>query len=327
MDSSAEIRHCAFCLNSINDKAIKLCGKCRRRAYCSRDCQVADWFPQGKGQGHKIWCQLQCGEEDIDWKVDVIPGKGLGLIAKRMLPVRYRIMVDCDRINDKDHPAIKDLMPINGTYEEKFHFNCLGCGNDNGSTALCLRISRANHNCNANADYLYDETFETMILFCKREIAVGEEICINYQSYTDITRNITAQQARSVLQKKWGIYCPRNCFCYDKEMEKIIVKSKKLDQKLFGLASQKNTRSLDMVNELMKNHEILNSTFLNKTRTFFDGFQIAIMRKSTLPLAKMYIEKLYDIQSAIMSPESLPVKKSENLLKDMTKHPNYLLFE
>ena len=72
----------------------KLCSGCRKRSYCSRECQITDWAPNGKGQGHKNWCRLDCGEEDIDWEVVSIEGKGLGVVAKRFIPAKYRIIVD-----------------------------------------------------------------------------------------------------------------------------------------------------------------------------------------------------------------------------------------
>ncbi len=141
MDSPVKKRHCAFCLNPIEDQIIKLCGKCRRRAYCSRECQVTDWSADGKGQGHKNWCHLVCGEEDIDWEVSNVPGKGLGVVAKRTIPAKYRIIVDCCRFGN-DHRAIKDLMPKNGSYQEKYDLNCIGRGDGSG-VVLYVYESRA----------------------------------------------------------------------------------------------------------------------------------------------------------------------------------------
>jgi MYND finger protein len=36
-------RHCAFCLVPVSADEVKICGKCHRRAYCSKECQVKDW--------------------------------------------------------------------------------------------------------------------------------------------------------------------------------------------------------------------------------------------------------------------------------------------
>ena len=57
-----KIRHCAFCLKV--SEAAKLCGKCKRRAYCCKECQKKDWTVN-HGQGHKNWCDLYCAEEDL----------------------------------------------------------------------------------------------------------------------------------------------------------------------------------------------------------------------------------------------------------------------
>ena len=46
---------------------MKTCGGCKKRAYCSIECQRKDW--SGDGYGHKIWCKADCCEEDVDWKV------------------------------------------------------------------------------------------------------------------------------------------------------------------------------------------------------------------------------------------------------------------
>lgn len=325
MDSPAKIRHCAFCLISVSDEKIKLCGKCRKRAYCSRECQVSDWSSGGKGQGHKNWCHVECGEEDIDWKVCEVSGKGLGLVATRFIPAKYRMLVDpCHTEND--HAAIMDLMPINGSFQQKSDLNEVGLGN--GNSAICLRISRANHDCKANADHWYDETFNVVILFSERDILEGEEICINYQLHTDVSENVSAQVARSVLQHKWGILCPMNCFCYDKDMENLIAKSREIDGKIMRLALQgKSIEAFDLANQLIKNNEILGSSALNTTRTLYDGFQVGIMKKRTLKAAKLLIEKLYAIQSAILSPDSSVVKQTERVMKDVTSHRNYLIFE
>ena len=87
-----QTRHCAFCLKE--SPSMKICSGCKKRAYCSVACQRKDWSPFGPGQGHKNWCQVSCCEEDVDWKVEEVPGKGLGLIALRDIPASARVVVD-----------------------------------------------------------------------------------------------------------------------------------------------------------------------------------------------------------------------------------------
>ncbi len=91
-----------FCLNS----TVKLCDRCKKRAYCSDDCQEADWSITGTGQRHVNWCTIyEFGEEDVDWEVVPIPNKGLGIISKRFMPVGYKIMVDPVYTDPNDHPG------------------------------------------------------------------------------------------------------------------------------------------------------------------------------------------------------------------------------
>lgn len=318
------MRHCAFCLKSIENQAIKLCGKCRKRAYCSRECQISDW--SSEGQCHKNWCHLECGEEDIDWEVCAVADKGLGIIAKRPLPKLFRIMVD-GHCKNEGHPGVKDLMPHDGSYQDKLLLNSIGLGDgDDGDGALCLRISRANHDCKPNADHWYDKTFKAVVLFAVRDIAQGEEITITYQLSDDITIDMSAQMGRMILKNKWGITCPKDCSCYDENMKKLRDRSRELDKQIFALASEgKSQQALEYVKELINNHKILGSSMLNQQRTLYDGFQIAVMRKSSLGAAKKYIKEVYSIMSAVLSPQSSEVQEKKRMLDDITAHRNYLI--
>jgi len=100
------MRHCAFCLEALSGSLIKNCSKCKKRAYCSKECQQKDWSVTGTGQRHKNWCCIyEYGEEDVDWEVVPVPNKGLGVRAKRFLPAGYRIIVEPDFKHPNDHPG------------------------------------------------------------------------------------------------------------------------------------------------------------------------------------------------------------------------------
>jgi len=156
-------RHCAFCLKEISGEAIKKCAKCHKRAYCSKECQTADWTPNKKnGQGHKNWCGTDYGEEDVDWAVVPVPGKGLGIVALRDIPKAYPIVVETGV--DKTHPRVAELTPLNGSLEMKFHSNKYSCVGRDGvaEEVLCLRMSRVNHSCVPNADNFYDKSVKVI---------------------------------------------------------------------------------------------------------------------------------------------------------------------
>ncbi len=39
-------------------------------------------------------CKQDCCEEDVDWKVEAVPGKGLGIVALKDIQPLAKIMVD-----------------------------------------------------------------------------------------------------------------------------------------------------------------------------------------------------------------------------------------
>ena len=90
---------------------VKVCGGCRKRAYCSKECQKADWSITGTLQRHANWCaKCECGEEDIHWEVVPVPGKGLGVRAKKKLPTGFRIMADPVYTDPHDHPGKRNSL-------------------------------------------------------------------------------------------------------------------------------------------------------------------------------------------------------------------------
>jgi len=317
-------RHCASCLLVLSPETVKLCGGCKKRAYCSKDCQAVDWSSKkGGGQGHKNWCKLLCGEEDLDWEVAEIPGKGLGLVAKREIPAKFRIMVE--RLCPKTHPGIQDLMPLNGTIAEKIALNCLGLS-DEDESAVCLRLSRANHDCNNNANHFHDETFNVKVLFAERDIKPGEEICINYAPFSDISKSFSATSSRSLLQMKWGIICKQDCFCRNKDTEKLIKSAKELDEGIFRLAGSGKARlALSSVDKLINLQDVIGCSLISRQRTLYDGFQISILEKRSVGRADGFIRKAHEIMSAISHPQSEQNLKYAEYIKNHKNHRNYLL--
>ena len=100
MASEKSRRHCAFCLK--RSAVVMVCEGCRKRAYCSDECRRTDWSISG--QRHRNWCG-KCGEEDVDWEVVPIPSKGLGVVALRRLPAKFRIMVEPVFTDPLAHPG------------------------------------------------------------------------------------------------------------------------------------------------------------------------------------------------------------------------------
>lgn len=210
-----------------------LCGGCRRRAYCSQECQKLDWSRLGPGQKHKLWCELKCGEEDVDWKVKFIsPEKGFGLVALRKLPKGFRIMVEkgltVPFVHESQERNVMALEPKGASLQEKFRFNQVSCGENQG-TVFCLRLSRVNHSCDPNAAHWYDATYGVKVLSAVRDIEEGEEICFSYIGFNDVGCDMTAEMSRWFLEGKWGIKCPESCLCRNNNALERIREARELD--------------------------------------------------------------------------------------------------
>eukprot|EP01035_Chromulina_nebulosa_P004505 gene4505-6167_t len=173
-------RHCATCLKISNVSFV--CSQCKKRTYCSKTCQKADWHKQGF-QSHKKWCAVDCGEEDRDWEVTSCGEKGVGIKALRHFKALDRIMVD--GIRNMNDPVILDLEPREGLLMQKFALNRRPI-TDPGSGVLCARISRVNHSCHPNSCHRYDEFSNVLILLAERDISPGEEITICYTNLFDV---------------------------------------------------------------------------------------------------------------------------------------------
>lgn len=79
---------CSFCYGSV--EKLLYCGKCRKRGYCSAECQREDW----KSASHKFWCGKNVGEMLTDVEVRPIEGKGLGMVALRPFAKSDMILVE-----------------------------------------------------------------------------------------------------------------------------------------------------------------------------------------------------------------------------------------
>jgi hypothetical protein len=192
------------------------------------DCQTKD--RSSLGQDHANWCDLDSGEEDLNWIVAGMPGgKGLGVVSMTSYPRGSRILVDrmLTRSEAEKNPRFADLEPSGGTTSQKFDLNCIG---SQKSPSICLKIARVNHSCSPNASYILDEKFKVGILFAERDIIAGEEITVSYISFKNLSQKLSAESFRQELNKKWAIDCPAECDCRDTGKWQQYVKARAMDQ-------------------------------------------------------------------------------------------------
>ena len=94
-------------LSAYSPAVMPNCVEAARKGPSSKECQKIDWSVTGSGQKHRNWCgKFEYGEEDVDWKVVPIQGKGLGVVALRRLPAKYRIIVEPVFTHPNAHPGI-----------------------------------------------------------------------------------------------------------------------------------------------------------------------------------------------------------------------------
>lgn len=255
---------------------------------------AADWKPRekgGRGQGHKTWCSLNCGEEGTDWRVAFISKeKGLGLIAMRAFVPGERIMVERliqfeeAKVTNRESPsvraAIELLIPKGGSLANKFALNSVGNADEQGG-GLGLRISRANHACDGKASHHWISDFDVKALVANAAVAEGEEICINY---TPATADPSAPRAiyevgLVMLRNKWGIICPDNCVCRDEDHAKKMDRARGLDEAISrNLSAGKSKiaqRQAVALNAILQSLQVPVGRSI-MSRVLWDAFQCAI---------------------------------------------------
>lgn len=320
MKPASALRQCAFCLRL---SEFKLCGGCHKRAYCSKECQAVDWSPTGMGQHHKYWCKLDCGEEDVDFEIVPVPGKGFGVVAKRLIPAKYRIIVEGVHTNPWAHPAIKDLCPSYGSMEEKFETNKF---THNGIGVIGLRISRVNHDCNPNAGHIdaisyADKSVE--ILYANRDIQIGEEICISYFSAFSmdnqrLNAGLNADSEFKLIQHdledQYGIMCPSDCKCQDMAVRELIIKGRRLNSNVTRqMRNGQPMAALQGLNRLLAIQKMVPTSLIHTSNAHYDAFNAALACEDYLEQALTHARLTYEIRSSLTPHDDFVKKLGERI--------------
>lgn len=131
------------------------------------------------------------------------------------------------------------------------------------------------------------------------------------------------------LRNKYGIQCPPHCDCKDETLLLDVERSVKLDDAIFNLAQAGRVeQALEGVRALMNYHDgLLDSFILDKCRTLLDGFQIGIMKRTTLPQGEEYINQWVEIMGDILHPKSDKLREYVGFQNNLWSHPNYLSLE
>ena len=263
------------CIGLDNPQSRYKCGKCIKRIYCSKECQMIDWK-----SGHKQWC-CKAGEIGFDYEIKKSNKyTGLGVFALRDFVLGEKIMAQrCFTVKNmhllipEQIEAVKKLEPIGSELiSEKFDFNALDCGK-NINPVLCLDASRINHQCPfvENCSHYLIKEHGIKIIYAKRNINAGEELTISY---------IDSFDSYSELNDKWGIKCccdgcsnPHN-MVYQKELVKLnkFIVNSKIDPKIRINACDK---LLDLYSKA-NTHSDANIPLMMYMRTYWDKYNLCL---------------------------------------------------
>eukprot|EP00798_Chlamydomonas_sp_ICE-L_P013516 gene13516-19381_t len=233
-------------------------------------------------------------------------------------------MVERGLSSPTDHPAVKDLEPLQGTLKEKWNLNMLGTEE---TAVLCVRMSRVNHSCTPNATHWMDEVNGVKILTADKDIQAGEEITITYTNYGDPSSGLSASEHRHRLEAKWGIQCPEDCSCRDLGRAAMISEMSSLDAEIMRRGCMSDfSGALRAAKQLLKIYEKGHSLpLVSYQRTLYDAFQMAVTRRSTLPEAKDFIRRAYDAALSVGCPTSEETVKYKEFVEDPSRHRLYLV--
>jgi hypothetical protein len=309
---------CAYCYDKYQKSEMKVCGKCWKRSYCSKECQRKDW---SDGQCHRYWCGKGYGESGIDWRiVPISEEKGLGMIALREIPVNYRVLIERP-IHYEEFvrlSAAKELLPTSSTILEKFQFNSINCA-ESTEAMIFMNMSRINHSCDPNCSHedIQINGKHLKLLITNRIIAAGGEITFSYTDLGD------PSASRYLLRNKWTINCPADCLCYQPSNYYPLMKQ--LDEEIWIESKKgKEGQGLETVKKLL----FLSDQYCpgQKRRTLFDGFQIAVMKSDTISEGLRFLQLGYDLTVEIATKDSEAAKIFKSFLDNPRSHPNYLIY-
>jgi SET domain/MYND finger len=304
-----------------------MCGKCRKRRYCGRECQLRDW----KEVSHKHWCG-KSGEIGFDFEIQPCGEKGLGMVALRTFQKNDLIMIErpvlkvpwlahdsvrIDHVESSAQAATLALAPEDGDFVAKFKINCMECRE--GESGLYITISRINHDCLGNASHTYLKNRGVQVLVARCTIKSGEEITITYSSIKMLHR-----ERHDHLLQTYQISC-RCRACKDPDFDEEVRKMNHLDKEItHSTCLGKIEYAIATGHELLKLYDKHDLSSWRYYDLYLDLFEAAICKQRYLESAKQYIEKAYKAALSFTHDDSHENVAAAKVLVDApTSHSNY----
>jgi hypothetical protein len=281
-----------------------------------------------------------------------VPGKGKGLVARKLIPKGTRILEErpivkipkrkrsdewlnaniaqqvdsLDEHQRQSFVALHNLYPYKNTTEMYLGIirtNGLPVEAEGTGGAIFLEACRINHACDNNANKHWNKRIERHTVHALRDIPKGEEITIYYLGH-DSSRNVR----RQTLQDKFGFLCScRLCSLEPAESQKSDQRLARIDQldDLIGAECSSGNfsqQTLRYVDERVRLYNQQGPGNSGLPRAYLDAAQIAISN-GDLARGSMFARRAVEGWRTAQGSNSDEVIQYAPLIQDPAKLPLY----
>jgi hypothetical protein len=212
-------------------------------------------------------------------------------------------------------------MPVGGSIAEKFDLNAISCNEDGSDGGLFIRMSRVNHNCHANCLHEYISRLKVKILVASRPIAPGEEITFAYKG---MGSQDEFRHRRALLRSAFNFDCGCEA-CLSPPLAAKLDELLSLDASILELGGRTRVREALLAGrKLLALYAEVGESSLLYSRTYYDMFQVAIMRADSAAQGPALIAKAIEHAEIFCAEDTDKLDMYRRLLANPRSHRNYL---
>ncbi|KAL1948867.1 hypothetical protein VTO73DRAFT_10673 [Trametes versicolor] len=211
---------------------------------------------------------------------------------------QYFNLANAHKSKGPSAPGTQPVLPALGIFET----NALPCGKARSGrkAGVFLTAARLNHSCRPNLARSWDEASQQMTFRALRDVAEGEELCLNY---VDVIG--TRVQRTEELQSAYGFECVCEACALGFEELAESDRRRAAIRRLFeevavcGNEPTLGLRKVKLALQLLKEEELVHY----EASFCFDGFQFCIL-VSDFVNAKAWIRKAWEASCNTSGPDS-----------------------
>lgn len=256
----------------------------------------------------------------VERAVATQPGAAGGAVMGRQI-IDFSKLYESKSLMD----AAMALAPAqSSSLSEKFLINAAAQSDDSdedGGSGLFLNFSRVNHDCIGNSSHYYVPDLKLKLLVANHAIPAGSEVTFSYAS------NVSSFQRGRLLRAR-GFQCTCSA-CEDPTIAAELDRALDLDQSIFELGSQGRVGQAIRAGEsLIKLHDKFQASDRTYSRVYYDLYQIAITKLSSVKLGSKFILEAYTHALRFYGrEEDEEVRKLKIFVDNPSAHRNYRIID